>query len=110
MNFFADRMTRTMDEMITVPALLDNLPASVVNLPAEWAMAGSYFCPDKGQRRVSPLTNQVENLAVFCRNDLADIAGPGNIGIYRSGFGSFGPEIDQEQRIASDFGRPRLWR
>ena len=63
MDFFADRMARTMDKLITIATLLDNLTAGVVDLPAERAMTGSYFCPDEGQGRIPSLPDQVENLA-----------------------------------------------
>jgi hypothetical protein len=48
MNLFADRMARAMDELFTIAATLDNLPAGVVGLPSEWTMASGYFCPDEG--------------------------------------------------------------
>jgi hypothetical protein len=48
MNFFANRMARAMDELIAIAAALDNLSASVVDFPTEWATAGSCFFPDEG--------------------------------------------------------------
>jgi hypothetical protein len=104
MNFFTDRMARAMDELITIAATLDDLPAGVVDFPTEWAMAGSYFCPDKGQGRVPSPPDQVENLAMFHRHRLTDIAGPGNIGVDRTALGCFGTEIDQELRFAGALG------
>ena len=58
MNFFTDRMARAMDELIAIAASLDDLPAGIVDFPAEWAMAGSYFCLDEGQGRVPSLPDQ----------------------------------------------------
>src|SRR5688572_30321542 len=81
MHFFADRMARTMKELITIAAALDNLPAGVVDFPSKWAMAGGYSCLDEGQCRVPSLSNDVENLALFHRNAPASVAGPGNIRI-----------------------------
>src|SRR5207244_3280540 len=57
MNFFADRMARAMDELIAIAPPLDDLPAGVVDFPAEWMMAGCYFCLDEGQCRVPSLAD-----------------------------------------------------
>ena len=110
MNFFADRMARAMDELIAIAPPLDDLPAGVVDFPAEWMMAGCYFCLDEGQCRVPSLADQVEDLAMFHWHRLTDIAGPGNIGVDRTGLRSFSPEINQEQCITCDLVRPLLWR
>ena len=95
MNLFADRMARAMDELVAIAPTLDDLPTSVVDLPAKWAMAGSYFCPDESQRRIPSLADQVEDLAMFHWHRLTDITGPGNIGVNRTGLRLFSPEVNQ---------------
>src|SRR5918996_1032506 len=80
-HLFADGMPGTMDEVVAVAGLLNDVAGRLINLPAADGLACMHGVLDKGNGGIPGMLYDTKNIAVRVGDGLADIAGPGDVGI-----------------------------
>src|SRR5262249_31553471 len=97
MNLFVNRVPRPVHEMLAVTRFRDGLEGARVNLPTVKNFSSGITLLGLFDRRITPVTYDIENLLMLSRHSLADKEGPGNVVVDCVGHFAFGPHIDEEK-------------
>src|SRR5215831_5863353 len=97
MNLFVNRVPRPVYEMLAVTGFRDGLAGHLVNLPTVKNFPSGITLLGLFDRRITPVTYDIENLLMLRRHSLADKEGPCNVVVDCVGHFAFGPHIDKEK-------------